>query len=99
MSWSAAAFLAGCECSSLHSAWEIIKSLTDARAQGDLDRILNSEQPSYGTIEQSGGIPPRDEEELRREREALEHITAEAAEYVLAVKDLCVTLLIARIVI
>lgn len=61
----------------------------DARAQGDLDRILNSEQPAYGTIERSGGMPPRDEEELRREREALEHITAEAAEYALAGEYLC----------
>lgn len=58
--------------------------LADRRAQGDLDRILNSEQTTYGTIEESGRMPPRDEEELRREREALEHITAEAAEYALA---------------
>jgi len=29
-------------------------------------------------------VSPRDEEELRRERDALEHITAQAAEYVLA---------------
>ncbi|EMF17782.1 uncharacterized protein SEPMUDRAFT_146731 [Sphaerulina musiva SO2202] len=50
---------------------------------GDLDRILNSEQPTYGTIEDSGGVSPRDEEELRRERDALEHITAQAADHMI----------------
>ncbi|GIZ39868.1 hypothetical protein CKM354_000323400 [Cercospora kikuchii] len=49
---------------------------------GDLDRILNSEQPTYGTHD-AGGIIPRDEEELRRERDALEYITARAADHMI----------------
>ncbi|CAK1355141.1 hypothetical protein CB0940_01101 [Cercospora beticola] len=49
---------------------------------GDLDRILNSEQPTYGTHD-TGGIIPRDEEELRRERDALEYITARAADHMI----------------
>ncbi|KAI5369729.1 hypothetical protein Slin15195_G006060 [Septoria linicola] len=49
---------------------------------GDLDRILNSEQPTYGTIDYES-VPPRDEEELRRERDALAHITARAADHMI----------------
>ncbi|KAF2207919.1 hypothetical protein CERZMDRAFT_101941 [Cercospora zeae-maydis SCOH1-5] len=49
---------------------------------GDLDRILNSEQPTYGTHD-GVGIIPRDEEELRRERDALEYITARAADHMI----------------
>ena len=49
--------------------------------KGEFDRILDSaDQPSYGAVDDDG-IGQIDEEELRREREALEHITAHAAEY------------------
>ncbi|KAK4506345.1 hypothetical protein PRZ48_000075 [Zasmidium cellare] len=52
---------------------------------GDLDRILDSaDQPSYGAID-SDGVGQVDEEELRREREALEHITAQAADHMIDV--------------
>ncbi|CAK3953291.1 hypothetical protein MYCGRDRAFT_98544 [Lecanosticta acicola] len=44
-----------------------------------LDRLLDSEQQSYGTADDTHLTQP-DEEELMREREALEHITAQAAD-------------------
>ncbi|KAM3419483.1 hypothetical protein BST61_g5408 [Cercospora zeina] len=53
---------------------------------GDLDRILNSEQPTYGTHD-GVGVIPRDEEELRRERDALEYITARAADHMIDITN------------
>lgn len=50
-------------------------------SQGDLDRILDAEQPTYGTLPDRSGFVQPDEEDLRREREALEHITSHATEY------------------
>jgi hypothetical protein len=46
------------------------------------DPLLDDTQPRYGSPDsRDNGLP--DEDEIRREREALEQITAEAAEYVL----------------
>ncbi|KXT07309.1 hypothetical protein AC578_445 [Pseudocercospora eumusae] len=52
----------------------------------EIDRLLNSEQPNaaYGAVGHSTFAQP-DEEELRREREALEHITAHAADHMIDV--------------
>ncbi|KXT12783.1 hypothetical protein AC579_1806 [Pseudocercospora musae] len=52
----------------------------------EIDRLLNSEQPNaaYGAVDHATFAQP-DEEELRREREALEHITAHAAVHMIDV--------------
>ncbi|KAF7190288.1 hypothetical protein HII31_08619 [Pseudocercospora fuligena] len=52
----------------------------------EIDRLLNSEQPNaaYGAVDHGAFAQP-DEEELRREREALEHITAHAADHMIDV--------------
>ncbi|KJX97638.1 hypothetical protein TI39_contig475g00007 [Zymoseptoria brevis] len=55
--------------------------------QGDLDRILDSRQTSYGAIDSNDRYSQAqpDEEELQREREALEYITADATEHMIDV--------------
>ncbi|EME88052.1 uncharacterized protein MYCFIDRAFT_85944 [Pseudocercospora fijiensis CIRAD86] len=52
----------------------------------EIDRLLNSEQPraAHGAVDHGTFAQP-DEEELRREREALEHITAQAADHMIDV--------------
>lgn len=42
---------------------------------------MDDQQAQYGAVS-GGDVGQPDEEELRREREALEHITSEATEYV-----------------
>jgi hypothetical protein len=47
----------------------------------ETDALLDNQQAQYGAGG-GGDTAQPDEEELRREREALEHITTEATEYV-----------------
>ena len=47
----------------------------------ETDALLDDQQAQYGAASGGDAIQP-DEEELRREREALEHITSEATECV-----------------
>jgi len=52
----------------------------------DLERILNEVQPSYGAFDGVLDIQP-DEDDLRREREALEHITSRAGDFMIDVRN------------
>ncbi|EME49416.1 hypothetical protein DOTSEDRAFT_100271, partial [Dothistroma septosporum NZE10] len=52
---------------------------------GDLDRILDSEQPSYGATDDSRHAHP-DEHELSRERQVLDRITARAADQMIDIQ-------------
>lgn len=56
----------------------------------EADPLLDSpRQTQYGGIG-DGGVAQPDEEELRRERQALDQITADAAEYVaMGIGQLC----------
>ncbi|KXT12785.1 hypothetical protein AC579_1806 [Pseudocercospora musae] len=69
--------------STLHTSLYQSFSQTERR---EIDRLLNSEQPNaaYGAVDHATFAQP-DEEELRREREALEHITAHAAVHMIDV--------------
>ena len=55
--------------------------LTPISQRHETDALLNDQQAQYGAAGGGDAAQP-DEEELRREREALEHITTEATEYV-----------------
>jgi hypothetical protein len=49
-------------------------------AQEDLESMLNASIPNYGTLDDASSVH-MDEEEVRREREALDNITSHASEY------------------
>lgn len=88
LSWPEPASLAGRKSTSLFTMTDIFRAQTNSWPKIDeTDPLLDDGQGTYGGI---GGedVPQPDEEELRRDREAMEQITSEATECVYRLQEI-----------